>query len=80
MARARKTPEPAGGLFQAIRYATYLEAMALDGRRASRGERSRLRLVAAGASLLDRCGFQELKIADIAAAARLARGTFYVYF
>jgi len=80
MARARKTPEPAGGLFQAIRYATYLEAMALDGRRASRGERSRLRLLAAGASLLDRCGFQELKIEDIAAAAKLAKGTFYIYF
>jgi len=73
-------PKPPAGLFQAIRYASYLEALALDGQRTTRGERSRLRLMAAGSSLLDSCSYQELKIEDIASAARLAKGTFYIYF
>lgn len=76
----RKSADSASGMFPVIRYATYLEAMALDGKRATRGERSKLRLMAAGASLLDSCGYQELKIEDIAAAAKLAKGTFYIYF
>lgn len=79
MAR-KKTEEPASGLFQAIRFANYLEAMALDGKRGTRGERSKLRLMATGARLLDSCGYQDLKIEDVAAAARLAKGTFYIYF
>jgi AcrR family transcriptional regulator len=76
----RKPAEPAGGLFQVIRFANYLEAMALDGKRGTRGERSKLRLMAAGADLLDSSGYQDLKIEDIAAAAKLAKGTFYIYF
>lgn len=76
----RKPAEPASGLFQVIRFANYLEAMALDGKRGTRGERSKLRLMAAGASLLDSSGYQELKIEDVAAAAKLAKGTFYIYF
>lgn len=76
----RKPAEPASGLFQVIRFANYLEAMALDGKRGTRGERSKLRLMAAGAGLLDSSGYQDLKIEDIAAAAKLAKGTFYIYF
>lgn len=76
----RKPAEPANGLFQVIRFANYLEAMALDGKRGTRGERSKLRLMAAGADLLDSSGYQDLKIEDIAAAAKLAKGTFYIYF
>lgn len=76
----KKTVEPADELFQVIRFANYLEAMALDGKRGTRGERSKLRLLATGARLLDACGYQDLKIEDVAAAARLAKGTFYIYF
>ncbi len=64
----------------AIRFASYLEARALDIQKGQRGERSRLKLMAAGLRLLDNCGFQELKIEEVSIEAGLAKGTFYIYF
>lgn len=64
----------------AVRYATFLEASALEVAKGQRGERSRLKLLAAGGRLLDRCNFQELKIEDVCVEAGLAKGTFYIYF
>lgn len=64
----------------AVRYATFLEASALEVAKGQRGERSRLKLLAAGGRLLDGCNFQDLKIEDVCAEAGLAKGTFYIYF
>ena len=71
----RKAPE----LLPPIRFATYLEASSLEQGKGKRGERSRLKLLAAGSRLLDRCNFQDLKIEDVCAEAGLAKGTFYIY-
>lgn len=64
----------------AVRYSTFLEASALEVAKGQRGERSRLKLLAAGGRLLDRCNGQELKIEDVCTEAGLAKGTFYIYF
>jgi AcrR family transcriptional regulator len=71
----RQAPE----LLAPIRFATYLEASSLEQGKGKRGERSRLKLLAAGSRLLDRCNFQDLKIEDVCAEAGLAKGTFYIY-
>lgn len=74
--QVRKAPDALGP----IRFATYLEASALDFRKGQRGERSRRKLMAAGSRLLEGCGFQVLKIEDVSVEAGLAKGTFYIYF
>ena len=63
-----------------IRFATYLEASALEVPKGQRSERSRLKLMAAGARLLDRSTFKDLKIEDVSVEAGLAKGTFYIHF
>ncbi|MBE0548456.1 MAG: TetR/AcrR family transcriptional regulator [Rubrivivax sp.] len=73
---ARKSPDHLGS----VRFSTYIEASALELGKGQRGERSRLKLMAAGARLLDRCSFQDLKIEDVSVEAGLAKGTFYIYF
>lgn len=45
-----------------------------------KGERTRLRLLAATAAELQRCYVHTLRVTDIAAGAGVAAGTFYVYF
>lgn len=44
------------------------------------GERTRLRLLAAGAELLQRVSYRDLNVAAVSKAAGQAKGTFYVYF
>jgi AcrR family transcriptional regulator len=63
-----------------IRFATYLEALAAEIRATRSGEKSRLKLFAAAARLLESVGYRDLNVEDISAEAALAKGTFYVYF
>ena len=44
------------------------------------GERTRLRLLAAGAELLQRTAYRDLKVSAVSRTAGQAKGTFYVYF
>lgn len=74
---ASRKPSETLGL---IRFSTYVEARALELGKGQRGERSRLKLMAAGARLLEATGYQELKIEDVCLEAGLAKGTFYIYF
>jgi AcrR family transcriptional regulator len=73
-ARGRKPALPG------IRFATYLEAMAAEIRATRSGEKSRRKLFAAAARLLDSVVYRDLNVEDISAEAQLAKGTFYVYF
>src|SRR4051812_1431830 len=47
---------------------------------ARKGERTRRQIKAAAARCLGRQGFHDLRVADVAAAARVASGTVYIYF
>lgn len=67
-------------MIQAIRFSSYLEALGLEIKKSRSGERSTLKLMAAGARLLEHVGYRDLNIQDICAEAKLAKGTFYVYF
>lgn len=52
-----------------------------DGRaHRARGEKTRLRLLDAGAAVLPRRGYHDARVDDIVAAAGLSHGTFYRYF
>lgn len=53
-------------------------ASVADGLR--KGERTRLRLLAATADLLQTTFFHSLRVSDICARARVSQGTFYLYF
>lgn len=64
----------------AIKFTTYLEALALEIRKARSGEKTSLKLLAAGARLLDNVGYRDLNVEEISAEAGLAKGTFYIYF
>jgi AcrR family transcriptional regulator len=64
----------------AIRFATYLAAAAQDVSGRKKGEKSRLRLLAAGAKLLDTIPYRDLGVEDVTTEAQLAKGTFYIYF
>ncbi|GIK50244.1 MAG: hypothetical protein BroJett013_29410 [Alphaproteobacteria bacterium] len=63
-----------------IRFATYLGALANEIRKARSGEKTKLKLMAAGALLLEDVGYRELNVEEICAGAGLAKGTFYIYF
>ncbi len=63
-----------------IRFATYLGALAGEIRKPRSGERTRLKLLAAAALLLEDVGYRDLNVEEISAAAGLAKGTFYIYF
>lgn len=67
-------------MIKAVRFSSYLEAMATEIRRSRSGEKSRLRLLAAGARLLESVGFRDLLVEDVCREAGLAKGTFYIYF
>jgi len=69
-----------GGSLAGIRFATFLEALAGEIRVTRSGEKSRLKLFAAAARLLEAVGYRDLNVENISAEARLAKGTFYVYF
>lgn len=67
-------------MIEAIRFSSYLEALALEIKKSRSGEKSTLKLMAAGARLLENVGYRDLNIENICAEAQLAKGTFYVYF
>lgn len=67
-------------MIEAIRFSSYLEALALEIKKSRSGEKSTLKLMAAGARLLDRVGYRDLNVENICTEAKLAKGTFYVYF
>jgi AcrR family transcriptional regulator len=62
------------------RYSDYLQAQLRTRPFASKGERTRHRLKVAATKVLQESGFQDLKVADVCRRARVALGTFYVYF
>src|SRR5690606_21256618 len=61
-------------------YADHLAALLEATTFRSKGDRTRFRLKQAAARVLEEAGYNELKVADICAAAEVALGTFYVYF
>jgi len=63
-----------------IRFATYLQAAAAEIKKARSGPKSRLKLLAAGARLLDATDYRDLLVEDVCAEAGVAKGTFYIYF
>lgn len=67
-------------MIQVIRFSSYLEALALEIKKSRSGEKSTLKLMAAGGRLLEHVGYRDLNIENICAEAQLAKGTFYVYF
>lgn len=67
-------------MIEAIRFSTYLEALALEIKKSRSGEKSTLKLMAAGARLLDSVGYRDLNVENICNEAQLAKGTFYLYF
>lgn len=72
---AAAPPQVAG-----LRFSTYVHALSIEIRTARSGERTKLKLMAHGAELLERLSFRDLNIDDVARAAGLAKGTFYVHF
>lgn len=66
--------------FNTIRFATFLTAAAQDAAGRRKGEKSRLRLMAAGAKLLETVTYRDLTVEDVTREAKLAKGTFYIYF
>jgi AcrR family transcriptional regulator len=70
----------AATMIKAIKFSSYLEALAAEIRRSRSGEKSRLRLLAAGARLLETVAFRDLLVEDVCREAGLAKGTFYIYF
>ena len=77
-----KAAEPSASLTRAepIKFAHYLEAKArgVPGKRS--GRRTRLRLMAATADLLEEMTFDTVNVIDICNAADVAKGTFYLQF
>lgn len=67
-------------MIEAIRFSSYLEALALEIKKSRSGEKSALKLMAAGARLLENIEYRDLNVENICAEANLAKGTFYVYF
>ena len=67
-------------MIKAIKFSSYLEALAQEIRRSRSGEKSRLKLLASGARRLEAVGFRELLVEDVCRDADLAKGTFYIYF
>jgi AcrR family transcriptional regulator len=61
---------------------SYCERLAAAGRAPGlrKGERTRLRLLAATADLLQTTFFHALRVTDICGRARVSQGTFYLYF
>lgn len=60
-------------------YHHYLEEQSRDGS-LRKGERTRLRLLAATSRFLQDRFFHDMRIADICASAEVSQGTFYLYF
>lgn len=65
---------------EVIRFATYLSALAGEIRKSRSGEKSRLRLLAAAARLLETVHYRDLLVEQVCQEAGVAKGTFYIYF
>ncbi len=63
-----------------IKFASYLEAQAAEIPGVRNSKRSRLKLLAALARLLEVSEFKDVKVLDITREAGLAKGTFFVQF
>lgn len=63
-----------------VRFAAYLAALAGEIRKARSGERSRLKLLAAAARLLETVNYRDLLVEQVCQEAGVAKGTFYIYF
>lgn len=63
-----------------IKFATYLEVQAQEIKGTRSAKKTRLRLLAALARLLEEARFGDIKVVDITKAAGLAKGTFFIYF
>lgn len=61
-------------------YARHLSVRANAITTSRSGERTRLRLLAAGADLLKRTSYRDLSVAAVSDRAGQAKGTFYLYF
>lgn len=72
--------EPERPIAAPVRFAAYLQALANEIRKTRSGEKTTLRLLAAGAKLLEAVSYRDLNIDDICADAALGKGTFYIYF
>jgi len=63
-----------------IKYAAYLQAQAREISSIRSARKTRLRLWAALALLLEKTDFNDITVADITEKAGLAKGTFFIYF
>ncbi len=66
--------------FEVIRYATYLSAAAQEIKKSRSGEKSRLKLMAAAARVLETVDYRDLLVESVCQEAGVAKGTFYIYF
>jgi len=66
--------------FTVVKYANYLDAQAAEITKTRSGRKSMLKLLASGARLLEEKSHVDLVVADICAASKVAKGTFYIYF
>jgi AcrR family transcriptional regulator len=71
---------PDFGELGVIRFATYLQAAATEIRKARSAQKSRLKLLAAGARVLDSTDYRDILVEDVCHEAGVAKGTFYIYF
>lgn len=67
-------------MIQPLRYASYVEAQAAEIKGTRSAKKTRLRLLAALARLLETSDFNAIKVLDITKEAGLAKGTFFIYF
>jgi AcrR family transcriptional regulator len=62
------------------RFLDRYQSQLTSDRLSSKSDRTRFRLKIAAVKLLEKTGYQNLRVSDIASEANLALGTFYVYF
>jgi TetR/AcrR family transcriptional repressor of nem operon len=63
-----------------LSFIEHLERQLRDSPPKQKGLRTRQRIKIATAKVLERDGYHALRVADISAAAKLAEGSFYIYF
>lgn len=63
-----------------IKFSTYLAAQAGEIRKVRSGEKTALKMLSAGALLLEKVGYRDLNVEEISAEAGSAKGTFYIHF
>jgi AcrR family transcriptional regulator len=78
--RAKRAKPATPDAPSAVKFIDRYAAQLTSGTFTSKGERTRFRLKIAAVKLLEKSGFQNLRVSDIASEAGLALGTFYVYF